>query len=61
MMFTKYGAVEQPLSVPCGKRFIGIGVPAVDQKEPIWLAPGMLIDIPCGGSLEVTMHPRRLK
>ena len=62
VMFKKYGLVEEKLVIPCGKHFIGIGVPArPSRKEPTWLAPGKLTDIPCGGSLEMTMNPRRVK
>jgi hypothetical protein len=61
LMFKKYGPVEERLVVPCGKRFIGIGLPVRDRIEPTWLAPGKMTDIPCGGSLEVTMNPRRVK
>jgi hypothetical protein len=61
VMLKKYGAVEEKLAIPCGKRFIAIGVPVRDQKEPTWLAPGKSTIIPCGGSLELTMNPRRLK
>jgi hypothetical protein len=61
VMFKKYGLVEDRLVIPCGRRFIGIGVPARSRKEPIWFAPGKLTDIPCGGSLEMTMNPQRVK
>jgi hypothetical protein len=57
----RYGSVEKTLVVPCGDRFIGIGVPVPNRKEPTWLAPSKLTKIPCGGSLEVTMNPRKLK
>jgi hypothetical protein len=60
VMFTKYGQVENKIIVPCGKRFIGVGVPRRDSKEPTWLAPGSLVEIPCGGSVEMTMNPRRV-
>lgn len=61
VMFSRYGRVEQRLSIPCGRRFISIGVPSHGGKEPIWLAPGRLIRVPCGGSHEVTMNPRQLR
>jgi hypothetical protein len=61
VMFRRYGAVEEKLMIPCGKRFIGIGLPARDRQEPTWLAPGKLTNIPCGGSVEMTMNPRRLR
>jgi hypothetical protein len=61
LMFKRYGFVDEKLVVPCGRRFIGIGLPVRDRKEPTWLAPGKMTDVPCGGSLEVTMNPRRVK
>ena len=61
VMFSKYGRVEHRLSIPCGKRFISIGVPSHGGKEPIWLAPGRLIRVSCGGSHEVTMNRRPLR
>jgi hypothetical protein len=61
MVLTRLGAVEERLIIPCGKRFVGIGRPMRDRKEPVWLAPGKTIEIPCGGSLEVTMNPRILR
>jgi hypothetical protein len=61
LMFTKYGPVEDKLVVPCGKRFIGVGIPKRESKEPTWLAPGKLLEIPCGGSIELTMNPRRIQ
>jgi hypothetical protein len=62
MMFTKFGRVEEPLTVPCGKRFIAIGLPPrPGRTEPVWLAPGQPTFIPCGGSLTVTMNPRRVR
>jgi hypothetical protein len=57
----RYGKVEQPLTVPCGNKFLAIGVPTPSRKEPVWLAPGRKILIPCGGSLDVTMNPRALR
>jgi hypothetical protein len=61
VMLKKYGSVEDKLLIPCGKRFIGIGVPVRDRKEPVWLAPGKSMEIPCGGSIETTMNPRQVK
>jgi serine/threonine-protein kinase len=62
MMFTKFGRVEDRLSVPCGQRFIAIGLPPRGgRSEPVWLAPGKSVFIPCGGSLTVTMNPRRVR
>jgi hypothetical protein len=57
----RYGKVEQPLTVPCGNKFLAIGVPTPGRKEPVWLAPGRKILIPCGGTLDVTMNPRALR
>jgi hypothetical protein len=62
LMFTKYGRVEEKLTVPCGQRFIAIGLPPRGgQREPIWLAPGTSIFVPCGGSLTMTLNPRRVR
>jgi serine/threonine-protein kinase len=62
LMFTKYGRVEEKLTVPCGQRFVAIGLPPrAGKHEPIWLAPGTSIFVPCGGSLTVTMNPRRVR
>ena len=44
----------------CGKRFVGIGVPARVTSKPTWLAPGKTMVIPCGAALETTMNPRAL-
>jgi hypothetical protein len=61
MMFTKYGKVEEKLTVPCGRRFMAIGLPPrTPHSEPIWLAPGQMVEITCGGSSEVTMNPRKV-
>jgi serine/threonine protein kinase len=62
IMFTRFGRVEEELTVPCGQRFVAIGVPPRGgRREPVWLAPGKPIFIPCGGSLTVTMNPRRVR
>ena len=62
MMFNKLGPVDETLTVACGQRFIAIGLPPRGGRgEPIWLAPGQSTLIPCGGSLTVTMNPRRLR
>jgi hypothetical protein len=61
VMFAQYGKIEQRLTVPCGTRFIAIGVPAMGRHEPIWLAPGKKVFVPCGGSYEVTLNPRPLR
>jgi len=62
MMFNKLGPVEETLTVACGQRFIAIGLPPRrGRSEPVWLAPGQSTSIPCGGSLTVTMNPRRLR
>jgi hypothetical protein len=60
VLLTKYGAIENKLLVPCGRRFIAIGVPRRESKEPTWLAPGKYLEIPCGGSIELTMNPKRI-
>jgi hypothetical protein len=58
----KYGRIEQKLLVRCGERFVAIGLPRHGNgKDPVWLAPGKAIDVPCGGSLDVSMNPRRLR
>ena len=55
------GKVEEKLTVPCGNKFVSIGVPASGGGEPVWLAPGKMMLIPCGGPLEATMEPRALR
>jgi serine/threonine protein kinase len=55
------GKIEEKLTVPCGDRFVSIGVPLPPSGEPMWLAPGKMMNIPCGGPLEVTMDPRTLR
>src|SRR5262249_54758166 len=61
VMFTRYGKVGEPLEIPCGKRFISVGVPWRGRPEPIWLAPGRMTVVPCGGSIEMNMNPRALR
>jgi len=61
VMFTRYGPVEHKLLLPCGRRFIGVGIPARDRKEPTWLAPGKAVEVPCGGAIEMTMNQHRVK
>lgn len=56
-----YGRVEDRLTVPCGNRFVSIAVPANHPGEPLWLAPGTMVPIPCGSSFETTMNPRPLR
>jgi hypothetical protein len=60
-MVKRYGAAEEKLIVPCGKRFVAIGVPIRGRDEPVWLAPGKSTEIPCGASVEMTMNPRRVR
>ena len=55
------GALEEKLSVPCGKRFVSIGIPAGRPAKLVWLAPGKMMFVPCGGALETTMNPRALR
>jgi len=57
----KYGRVDEKLLVRCGERFVAIGLPRGNGREPTWLASGKTIDVPCGGSLDVRMNPRRLR
>ncbi len=59
-MLKKKGAVEEKLAVSCGKQFISIGV-TLHKKETMWLAPGKNVEIPCGGSIDVTMEARAVK
>jgi serine/threonine-protein kinase len=62
MMLNKLGRVEEKMTVVCGQRFISIGLPPrPGRAEPTWLAPGQSVHIPCGGSLTVTMNPRRVR
>jgi hypothetical protein len=56
-----YGGAGEGLTIPCGKHFISIGVPARRPAQPVWLAPGKSMVIPCGGALETTMNPRPLR
>jgi len=56
------GKVEEKLTVPCGNRFVSIGLPPASHgAEPLWLAPGKMMLVPCGGPLETTMEPRALR
>jgi serine/threonine protein kinase len=58
----KYGRIEDRLVVPCGRQqFISVGLPNPHGGEPAWLAPSEYVPIPCGGSTEITIRPRRLK
>jgi hypothetical protein len=62
MMNNRLGRVDETLTVVCGQRFIAIGVPPRGGRtEPVWLAPGKSVNIPCGGSLTMTMNPRRVR
>jgi hypothetical protein len=54
----RYGHVERRLTVRCGKRFVSLGSPRPTGGEPIWFAPSKTVDVPCGGSLEITMMPK---
>ena len=56
----RYGKVEDRLIVPCGRRFVSIGYPIFKKHEPTWLAPSQIINVPCGGSAEATILPRKL-
>jgi serine/threonine protein kinase len=55
------GKVEEKLTVHCGNQFVSIGLPASHGDEPMWLAPGKMMFVPCGGPLETTMDPRALR
>jgi hypothetical protein len=52
------GKVEERLTVPCGNRFVSIGVPFGRSGEPSWLAPGKMMLVPCGGPLNDDGPPR---
>jgi hypothetical protein len=52
------GMIDEKLTVPCGDRFVSIGVPLPPTGVPMWLAPGKSMLIPCGGPLEMTMDPQ---
>ena len=39
VMFARYGKVEQQLAIPCGKRFVSVGVPAAGRCEPVGSRP----------------------
>ena len=54
----RYGQVERRIIVRCGKRFVSLGAPRPTGGEPIWYAPSRTVDIPCGGSVDVTMMPK---
>jgi hypothetical protein len=54
------GKIDEKLTVPCGNRFVSIGV-QTHTGEPSWLAPGKSFVIPCGGPLEITMDPHALR
>jgi eukaryotic-like serine/threonine-protein kinase len=56
-----YGSPGENLSVPCGKRFVSVGIPARRTGKPVWLAPGKMIVIPCGAAFETTLNPRPLR
>jgi serine/threonine-protein kinase len=56
----RYGKLEDRLIVPCGKRFVSIGIPNFKKHEPTWLAPSEIINVPCGGSAEATILPRKI-
>jgi hypothetical protein len=56
-----YGRIDDKLTVPCGTRFVSIGLQANRAAEPLWLAPGKMMPLPCGGSFETTMDPRALR
>jgi hypothetical protein len=57
----RYGRIGDRLIVPCGKRFVSIGIPNYKKHEPTWLAPSEIINVPCGGSAEATILPRKIQ
>jgi serine/threonine-protein kinase len=57
----RYGKVEDRLIVPCGKRFVSIGIPNFKKHEPTWLAPSQIINVPCGGSADATILPHKVQ
>jgi serine/threonine protein kinase len=56
-----YGGLEEKLIVPCGRRFVSIGIPARSPSKTVWLAPGRTMLIPCAGTYEATMNPHALR
>ena len=58
---TRVGRVETELTVPCGKRFVAIGMPTRKERPPVWLAPGRNVEIACGGPTELTIAPHPMK
>jgi len=61
VMMKSYGLVEEKLAIPCGRQFVSIGIPVRGRKQPVWLAPGKMLQVPCQESMELTMNPRPLK
>jgi serine/threonine-protein kinase len=57
----RYGHADDRLIVPCGRRFVSIGIPNPKKGEPTWLAPSEFIKVPCGGQVEATILPRKLR
>ena len=55
------GKIDEKLTVPCGDRFVSVGVPLPPTGVPMWLAPGKSMLVPCGGPLEITMDPQTLR
>ena len=58
VQLVRYGHVERRLLVRCGRRFLSLGNPKPTGGEPTWYAPSRTVDIPCGGSVEVSMMPK---
>jgi hypothetical protein len=58
VQLVRYGQVDRRLTVRCGKRFLSLGNPKPTGGEPTWFAPSRTVDIPCGGSLEISMMPK---
>jgi hypothetical protein len=58
---SRVGPLDEKLSVPCGKRFVAVGITAGRPPKLVWTAPGKMTFIPCGGAFEMTMNPRALR
>ena len=51
------GPVEQTLTLPCGRRYVRVGVPPEQFRQTRWLTKGATAAIPCGSLVEVTVLP----
>lgn len=52
-----FGATGAPAAVPCGRKFVRVGIPGENGLPPHWLARGQTVIIPCAGSIEIVVHP----